>query len=132
MSTLIKGNLGLLILLTLFSNVSNAGSLNSEYGCNAKKRNLEQQIRYAKAYGNSRRAEGLESALREVNRHCSDASLLQNRQDKVHDKELKVARREIELNYANEIGIPDKIPQKKVKLEEAKKELSEAKAALSK
>ena len=116
----------------LFLSISNANSINSEYGCNAKKRNLEQHIRYAKAYGNSRRAEGLESALREVNRHCSDASLLQNRKEKVHDKELKVPKREIELNYANEIGIPDKIAQKKVKLEEAKKELYEAKTAFSK
>lgn len=47
-------------------------------GCAAKKQGIINQIEQAKSRGNMEQQAGLETALREVNEHCTDAGLKKN------------------------------------------------------
>lgn len=119
----------LLLIAPLFATASHAAA---QTGCAAKKQEIERQISYAKAHNNQHRVNGLETALSEVNRNCTDSSLRRDREDKIQEKERKVAKRTEELKEARETGNPEKIGKKSKKLEEAKAELAEARAALNK
>ena len=124
---------GLLFSASLLATTAaNANVQSYATGCAAKKQNIENQIGYAKAHGNQRRVNGLETALREVERNCTTASLQRERADKLQQKERKVAERTRELTLARETGDEDKIMKKMKKLAEAKTELAEARASLLK
>jgi competence protein ComGC len=119
----------LLLIAPLFATATHAAA---QTGCAAKKQEIERQIDYAKAHGNQHRVNGLETALSEVNRNCTESSLRKDREDKIQEKERKVAERTEELKEARETGNQEKIGKKSKKLEEAKAELAEARAALNK
>ncbi|BDH44130.1 hypothetical protein TUM12370_01740 [Salmonella enterica subsp. enterica serovar Choleraesuis] len=101
-------------------------------GCAAKQANIENQLSYAEKYGNSFRVNGLRKALSEVREHCTNASLLAERQNRITEKERKVAERQAELNKVKASGRTDKIANKQKKLAEAEQELKEAQAELLK
>ncbi|HHP1361061.1 TPA: DUF1090 domain-containing protein [Klebsiella variicola] len=100
-------------------------------GCEAKRQDIEQQIRYARSNGNDHRIAGLEKALSEVNAHCTDSGLRAEREADVREKTRKVTEREQELAEARADGRADKIRKKERKLDEARAELEEARAALT-
>ncbi|HBZ8092993.1 DUF1090 domain-containing protein [Klebsiella variicola] len=100
-------------------------------GCEAKRQDIEQQIRYALSNGNDHRIAGLEKALSEVNAHCTDSGLRAEREADVREKTRKVTEREQELAEARADGRADKIRKKERKLDEARAELEEARAALT-
>lgn len=99
-------------------------------GCAAKQANVETQISYAKAHGNSHEVAGLEKALKEIKTTCTDSSLKAEREKKIADKTAKVAERQQELNEAKASGRSDKIAKKQEKLNDAMEELDEAKKEL--
>ncbi|HCR1910612.1 TPA: DUF1090 domain-containing protein [Enterobacter kobei] len=119
---------GLLILAPALSAVA-ATPVAS--GCEAKRQDIEQQIRYARSNGNDHRIAGLEKALSEVNAHCTDSGLRAEREADVREKTRKVEEREQELAEARSDGRADKIRKKERKLDEARAELAEARAALT-
>lgn len=100
-------------------------------GCAAKQYDIEKQIDYARTHGNQHRIAGLETALAEVKASCTESGLLAERQEKVREKERKVAERMAELKQAQETGSHDKIMKKQKKLAEAQEELGAAQHALS-
>ncbi|HEJ0335101.1 TPA: DUF1090 domain-containing protein [Klebsiella aerogenes] len=100
-------------------------------GCEAKRQEIEQQLRYAMKNGNDHRTAGLENALSEVNAHCTDGKLREGREADVREKKLKVKDCEQELAEARADGRPDKISKKQRKLDEARAELDEAKLKLT-
>lgn len=100
-------------------------------GCEAKRQDIEQQIRYARSNGNDHRIAGLEKALSEVNAHCTDSGLRAEREADVREKTREVTEREQELAEARADGRADKIRKKERKLDEARAELEEARAALT-
>ncbi len=100
-------------------------------GCAAKQYDIEKQIDYARTHGNQHRIAGLETALAEVKASCTESGLLADRQEKIREKERKVAARMAELNQAKATGDHDKIMKKEKKLAEAKEELVAAQRALS-
>ena len=53
----------------------NAQAQTNLKSCEAKKVSLERQIAYAKTYNNTHQIAGLQTALDEVNAHCTDAGL---------------------------------------------------------
>lgn len=110
---------------------SGSGYAETLTGCKAKQAEIENQISWAKAHNNLSQISGLEQALKEVQEHCTDSQLYAERQEKVREKERKVADREEELRSAKETGNMDKIRKKQKKLAEAHYELAEAKDALS-
>lgn len=100
-------------------------------GCAAKQQEIKQEIQYAETHANQHRIAGLNRALQEVTDHCSDSSLLKQRQAKVEEKQRKVQQREQELAEARADGRQSKIDKQLTKLDEARDELNEAQAALT-
>jgi Protein of unknown function (DUF1090). len=79
----------LLLIAPLFATATHAAA---QTGCAAKKQEIERQIDYAKAHGNQHRVNGLETALSEVNRNCTESSLRKDREDKIQGKRAKSCR----------------------------------------
>ena len=68
----------------------------------------------------------VETALREVNEHCTDAGLKKERENKVLEAKHEVSQRQADLDKAMKKGDPEKINKRKEKLAESRKELQEA------
>lgn len=118
-------------LLILAPALSAVAAMPVASGCEAKRQDIEQQIRYARSNGNDHRIAGLEKALSEVNAHCTDSGLRAEREADVREKTRKVEEREQELTEARSDGRADKIRKKERKLDEARAELAEARAVLT-
>lgn len=99
-------------------------------GCAAKRDEIQRQIDYARAHNNLHQVAGLQAALTENATHCTEAGLLRDRQNKVTEKERKVAERDAEVRNAKETGNAKKIKQKEKKAAQARDELAEAEAEL--
>ncbi len=76
---LLRRSLLLALPLITFCGFATAASDNE---CDIKAKEIQQQIDYAKQHGNTRRAAGLETALKEVKTHCTEESLQAERQKK--------------------------------------------------
>ena len=98
-----------------------------EAGCAAKREAISRDIEAAKAQGQDHRVRGLERALAEVRRNCSDARLAARHLDRIGGEERKVAQRERELAEARRKGDRDKIARREDKLREAQAELQRVK-----
>ncbi len=105
--------------------------------CEIKRQEILKEIAYAEKHGNSQKASGLKTALRQVEMHCTDEGVLQSKQDKVAKEKERVAKREAELNNAEmklkeaeASGNSRKIKTLKKKARKSKKKLAEAKESL--
>lgn len=96
--------------------------------CDTKAQEIQQQIDYAKQHGNTRRAAGLETALKQIKNNCTVESLEADRQSKIKEKQHKVTERKEELKEAQQKGDADKITKQQKKLTEAQAELKQAQA----
>lgn len=101
-------------------------------GCEAKRNDIQKEIEYAREYGRSQRLAGLEKALHELDSHCTDAGLRAEREYKVREKIEKVEERRKDLTEAQAEGRTDKIEKRQRKLEEAQEELNVAIEMLNK
>ena len=118
----LRASLLLVLPIIAFSSIAQANE------CDTKAQEIQQQIDYAKQHGNTRRAAGLETALREVKSNCTVEGLKAEQQKKIKEKQHKVAERKQELKEAQETGNADKITKKQKKLTEAQAELKQAQA----
>lgn len=100
-------------------------------GCEGKRQDIEKQIVFAQSWGNQYRVKGLQKALSELNAHCTDEGLRQERESDIRKKERKVEERRQELAEARAEGREKKIRDKQEKLEEAQEELSEVRSLLN-
>jgi hypothetical protein len=100
-------------------------------GCAAKRQALTQQIEQAHSAGNLQQEAGLQKALKENQRHCTDASLTKDRQKRLAKAQREVTEREADLKKAEAKGDTKKIDKRKEKLGEAQKELADAQAAIN-
>lgn len=122
----------LLAACGLFTPLAFAADATALKGCAAKKAHLQTQIDYARAHSNSHQQAGLQKALDEVNAHCTDASLRQERERKIADAKHEVSERQADLAEATQKGDADKIAKRKAKLAESQKELQDAMSELDK
>ncbi|OCG63848.1 DUF1090 domain-containing protein [Gilliamella sp. GillExp13] len=103
--------------------------------CESKKQAIEKQIDYAKKNNNSHQIQGLEKALRNLNKHCSNDDLEAKYKKEINEKSNKVAERTKELEQAKskakDKDNEQKIVKQQTKLADAEKELNEAKSKLS-
>lgn len=99
-------------------------------GCAAKQAAIESKLQEAKAHGNANQVAGLQTALDNVKTYCTDASLTQERKQRVLDAEKEVSQREKDLRKAMNKGDAEKIEKRKNKLAEARTELEQAKREL--
>ncbi|MGJ7612891.1 MULTISPECIES: DUF1090 domain-containing protein [unclassified Variovorax] len=97
--------------------------------CEAKREAIGRDIDEAKAKGQKQRVRGLETALGEVRRTCSDAKLAAEHQRRIKSQERKVAERERDLREAQRKGRADKIADREGKLREAQAQLQTLKGA---
>ncbi|OCG16900.1 hypothetical protein A9G24_00650 [Gilliamella sp. App6-5] len=122
----------IITLLGLFSLGAYASEHAEGLTCESKKQTIETQIEYAKKHNNSHRVKGLEKALHDVNKHCSNDDLEAKYKKNVSDKSNKVAERTQALAKAKAKGNEHKIAKQQAKLAEVEQELNEAKTELAK
>jgi hypothetical protein len=96
--------------------------------CADKREAIAADIEAAKAEGQPRRVRGLERALAEVRRNCTDEKLAAEHRQRVRSHEQKVAQRERDLREAQRKGDADKIARREDKLREARAELERVRA----
>lgn len=93
-------------------------------GCDAKRNSIDKEIAYAQAHGNTKRVEGLETALAQLNANCTDAMLRSDAQRKVTAAQKKLAERQHDLQEAQADGkSAKKIADRQRKVDEAHAEL---------
>ncbi|WP_162248689.1 DUF1090 domain-containing protein [Variovorax sp. Root473] len=97
--------------------------------CDAKREAIGRDIEMAKSKGQKQRVRGLETALAEVNRNCTDAKLAAEHARRIRNQERKVAERERDLREAQEKGRASKIADREKKLRDAQEELQHLKGA---
>lgn len=97
--------------------------------CDAKREAIGRDIEMARSKGQKQRVRGLETALAEVNRNCTDAKLAAEHQRRLRSQEREVAERERDLREAQQKGRASKIAEREKKLQEAQAELQQLKAA---
>ena len=105
------------------------GSASDDFvgGCKLKKPAIVTKMEYARKHGNQEQLRGLEEALSQVRRWCSDGSLRAKAELKVLEKQDKVQERQADLDKAVAEGKGEKKRAKlQRKLSEAKEELAEA------
>lgn len=102
-------------------------------GCDAKRASIEKEIAYAQAHGNAKRADGLETALAQMNANCTDAVLRSDAQRKVAAAEKKLSERQHDLQEAKSSGKnAKKIAERQRKVDEAHAELERTQMEASK
>lgn len=95
--------------------------------CKRKEQAIETKMEYARKHGNQEQIRGLEEALSQVRRWCSDESLHSKAAMNVLEKQDKVKERQAELAKAVAEGKEEKkIAKLQRKLDEAKEELAQA------
>ena len=114
--------------LSLFLPLTSAQAGSRDSGCRIKEENLERKLEYARSANNHWQVAGLEKALDEVRRNCTEPRLKARNESKIRDKQEKVREREAELAEARAKGDPQKIAKRERKLREARAELEEAQA----
>jgi predicted nucleic acid-binding Zn-ribbon protein len=134
--------LGALSLFITF-NVSHVQA--AEYGCDVKRAEIEGEIGYAKAHNNRHKLAGLEDALDNVNKYCTNEKLLSEAMDKADDKTEKLNKEKAELaeieadlatataegNRKKVSKYQDKIAEQKSDISKAQSELDEAMAEVN-
>lgn len=95
--------------------------------CQRKAHAIEQKLAFARAQGNEGQISGLEKALGQVQRWCSDESLHSKAELRIMEKQDEVQERREALDEALAKGKDrDKIKKLQRKLNEAEEELREA------
>jgi hypothetical protein len=84
----------IILLTSLLMVLGSAQAAEPATGCAAKRAEVVEQIKYADAHGNNSQKAGLEKALKEIDQHCTNEGLLADRQQKVSEKQAKVAERD--------------------------------------
>ena len=99
--------------------------------CATKEQMLERKIAIAKSRGNANQVEGLERALVNVRRYCTDASQRGKAEMKLLDKREEVMEREADLETARLKGDAKNIAKREKKLREAQAEAAKAERELN-
>lgn len=97
--------------------------------CESKRADIMRDLDEARARGQTRRARGLEKALRETRRHCSDAGLQKAHAARIAQQEKKIAERQRDLDEARARGKADKIADREAKLAREQAELERLRSA---
>ncbi|HBZ96173.1 MAG TPA: DUF1090 domain-containing protein [Pseudomonas sp.] len=119
------------LLLSANLNAMPLLAADGEGGCAVKRQVLQEKIDAAQQSGNTRELDGLRRALGNVDAHCEDASLHEERLASVKEAREEVQEREKDLREAMGTGDQEKIAKRQAKLAEARAELQQAEAEAS-
>lgn len=103
----------------------------SSRGCELKIQNIKKQIEYAKSHDNSYKVAGLERALENTEKYCTDDSLRKDLNSDIAKKQRKVEERTEDLKKAQLKGDAKKVANKQKKLDKAQEELKQAQDSLN-
>ncbi len=96
-------------------------------GCKRKEQAIGTKMEYARKHGNQEQLRGLEEALSQVRRWCSDGTLRSKAELNILEKQDKVKERQADLDKAVTEGKGEKkIAKLQRKLDKAKEELAQA------
>ncbi|RZL61031.1 MAG: DUF1090 domain-containing protein [Variovorax sp.] len=113
----------------LFASLQASAQPAAGAACEAKREAIGRDIEEAREKGQKQRLRGLERALSENKRHCTDAKLQAAQRQRVEQQEKKVAERERDLKQAERQGDIGKVARRKEKLTEAQAELQRVKTS---
>ncbi|WP_413484289.1 DUF1090 domain-containing protein [Morganella psychrotolerans] len=105
-------------------------AISAQNGCEIKKDKITEQIRYAKAHGNTYRVQGLERALQNVETYCTPDSLRNDARNEMNDRKKEVEEQKADLQKAIDKGDKAKIAKRERKLAEAEAKLKTAQSEL--
>ncbi|WP_413495241.1 DUF1090 domain-containing protein [Morganella psychrotolerans] len=105
-------------------------AISAQNGCEIKKDKVTEQIRYAKAHGNTYQVQGLERALQNIETYCTPDSLRNDARDEINDRKKEVAEQKADLQKAIDKGDKAKIAKRERKLAEAEAKLKTAQSEL--
>ncbi|WP_082956984.1 DUF1090 domain-containing protein [Morganella psychrotolerans] len=105
-------------------------AISAQNGCEIKKDKITEQIRYAKAHGNTYRVQGLERALQNVETYCTPDSLRNDARSEMNDRKKEVEEQKADLQKAIDKGDKAKIAKRERKLAEAEAKLKTAQSEL--
>ncbi|WP_151810291.1 DUF1090 domain-containing protein [Acinetobacter bereziniae] len=91
--------------------------------CDSKKQEIENKLKFAIQHNNTYEINGLKKALKENNRYCNNATLKQDRDKKIQEKQQKLHKLKIELEKEKKLGNIDKIKKKERKILETQSEI---------
>ncbi|MDT8893700.1 DUF1090 domain-containing protein [Halomonas sp. I1] len=110
-------------LMLAFGQQGLAGEVDSL--CQDKVEAIQKQLRIAEEYGNEHRVRGLKKGLENVQRHCTNDSVIKDAEEDVSESMTEVKERQEALSEARSEGDSDDIRKLSKKLEEAVTELRE-------
>lgn len=96
--------------------------------CQYKIDRLEQQQEYARMYGNVHRQRGLERAIANVKRYCTDADVLREQQEDIQEQRDDIAQIQGELREHQLRNRQDKVRKLERKLAKEQQELADMEA----
>lgn len=121
---------GLVLMLAAFPVIASAGCEGVK-GCDRKFCEIEHQLDIARESGNTHRVAGLEKALQEAKRHCTDEGLREDLIDDIEDAKEDLAEYEADLKEAEEDGDTGDRRKYRQKIEEEKNDIKQLEDELS-
>lgn len=121
---------GLVLMLTAFPVLASA-SCGSLKGCDRKFCEIEHQLDIARESGNAHRVAGLEKALQEAKRHCTDEGLREDLIEDIEDAKEDLAEYEADLREAEADDDVDDRLKYRQKIEEEQHEIRQLESELS-
>jgi hypothetical protein len=94
--------------------------------CSEKENEIQRQLMHAREQGNDSRIRGLETALRSVQKNCTDAGLQAKRQREINKARKEVIERKADLQKAISNSSAETVNKRRRKLAEAQEELRDA------
>lgn len=121
---------GLVLMLTAFPVLASAGC-DTLKGCDRKFCEIEQQLDIAQERGNDDQVAGLEKALREAKRHCTDEGLREDLIEDIQDAKEDLAEYKADLKEAEEDGDRDDRRKYRQRIDEEKNAIRQLEYELS-
>ncbi|SHM30986.1 DUF1090 domain-containing protein [Vreelandella subglaciescola] len=121
---------GLLLMLATTPALASS-SCEGVKGCDRKFCEIEQQLDIAQENGNKYQVAGLEKALQEAKRHCTDEGLREDLIEDIQDAKEDLAEYKADLREAEEDGDMDDRRKYQQKIEEEKIEIRQLENELS-
>lgn len=112
------------------ANAASPLDCSAKTGCEKKSCEIERQIDIAKENGNEHKLAGLNIALDEVNKYCTDENIKDDLKEEIEELNEEIAEDNSDLIEAKQDQKADKIEKYQRKIEEKQQEIEDLKKEL--